>query len=338
MGAVQKQAALFLSIIIFVAVAFLVLLAIGQLNSMLMLVAVLVVLFIFYLKVPSTFVQINEYERAVVFRKGRFKSVSGPGWVTMVPFIDTYQIVNLRTVTDDVKPQEVVTKDNIKVTIDAIIYTKVKDPKAAVLNVEDYRKTATSNIVAALRTVVGQMELSQVISNIDEINKLLKKNITEVTKSWGVEVEQVEIQSVTLPKAVQDAMHALKAAQQTKMADRERAEGTKIKLDALQEAGGKLTSPTLQYMYLQSLGKIAEGKSSKIIFPMELSRLAESLVGKFGGSYEKAQDKLLDEYHEKAAAGEKKNKIVEELKEEYGIKKLPEPKKPAVKKGKPKKK
>jgi len=160
--------------------------------------------------------------------------------------------------------------------------------------------------------------LAEVISNVKGITEKLKQMSREVTEDWGIEIESVEVQSVTLPKEVQESMHKLKEAQQRKLAAREIAEGKKIAIEALQEAAGKLTDPTLQYLYLQSLQKIAEGKSSKIIFPLELSSLAARVANRFGG-FEKAQEKVSQEYESLAKKGLDRKKIIEELKKEYGV-------------------
>ncbi len=320
MDAEQKQVALFLTLIFFVVFSLLITYVLGLLKPLVLLLIIGVVLAVFYAKVPSFAIMLREYERAVVFRFGRYVGIKGPGWVILIPFVDSYKIIDLRAKTVDIPIQEVVTADNIKLKIDAIIYIKVKDPEKAVLNVKDYEKAAVSNIQASLRAVIGKMKLSEVISNIDKINELLRKGTEEVTKDWGVEVEKVEIQSVTLPEGVQRAMHELKEAEQKKLAAKELAEGTKIKLSALQEAASKFTDPTLKYLYLQSLQKIAEGKSSKIIFPMELSRLAAGISEKFGVPFEKTQERLLAEYSEKREKGEKPESIIESLKKEYGVK------------------
>ena len=119
--------------------------------------------------------ELKEYERAVVFRFGRFIGVKGPGWVIVIPFIEKAVVVDLRTKTLDVKPQKVITKDKIELTIDAVIYLRVKDPAKAVLNVRDYERAAVLYVESELREVVGNMNMEEVISNVDKINKQLKE-------------------------------------------------------------------------------------------------------------------------------------------------------------------
>ncbi|MEM0372425.1 MAG: SPFH domain-containing protein [archaeon] len=318
----QKQSALFITLVFALVFGAALLTVFNLWYSFATIVFIIAILALVYISAPNYFVRLNEYERAVIFHRGKFERVAGPGWTFLIPFIESHVLVDLRTKSVDIPAQEVVTKDNVKLKIDAILFLKVQDPKKAVLNVENYQKSAVLDVQAALRSVVGQMEASDVISSISKINAMLKESTKKVTEDWGVEIENVEIQSVTLPEGLQKAMHALKEAQQKKLAAKETAEGMKIKLDAVQEAASKFSQPTLQYMYLQSLQKIAEGKSSKIIFPMELSRLAASVSEKFGTDYAKAQQEIAEKYKEKAAAGEKKKSIIDELKEEYGIEKL----------------
>jgi regulator of protease activity HflC (stomatin/prohibitin superfamily) len=171
------------------------------------------------------------------------------------------------------------------------------------------------------------MNLDRVISEIGEINKLLQEGLQEVSDDWGVRVDRVEIQKLVLPEELMASMHRKKAAEQDKMATVERAEAQRMTIDAIQSAAGKLTNPALQYLYIQSLQKIAEGKSNKIIFPLELSRLATGLANKLGTSYSEAQDKLVEDYQEKVASGAKPRSVIDDLRRELGIREEPLPKK-----------
>ncbi len=310
----KKQAIIFAGLIIgAILLVAGVIAAVTVLNmSQASLIIILIVLIFLGLRMRSnSFILIlKEYERAVVFRYGKFVGVKGPGIVFIIPFIDTFKLVDLRTKTVDIPAQEVVTKSNIKLKIDAILYIRVVDPKKAVLEVEDYQKAAVSNIQASLRSVIGKMELQEVISNIDKINELLRKETELVAKEWGIVIENVEIQSVQLPTGVQEAIHKRKQAEQEKLAQKERAEGRKIMLEAIEQAASQFTDPTLKYLYLQALEKMAEGKSAKIIFPVELMKLAEGVTKRLGAKekkeIEKANESLLEELKEKLGAKEKK--------------------------------
>ena len=318
----QKEGTIFIALIMFTILAVIAAAFMGLLfNPLTILMIILVITLVTYTQSRNFFLQLQEYERAVIFRRGKFKKVVGPGWIFLTPFIESYRQVDLRVKTADIPSQDVVTKDNINLKFDAIMYIKVVDPKKAILNIEDYHKAAVLNIQASLRAVVGQIPLSEVISNINKINDLLKKANEKVASGWGIEIENVEIQSIIIPDSVQKEMHKLKEAEQKKLAARELAEGKRIQIEAIQAAGGKLTGPTLQYMYLQSLNKIAEGKSSKLIFPMELSRLAQGISAKFHEPYDKAQNEIVSRYQELHSKGMSQNKIIKTLMEEYGISK-----------------
>jgi len=284
------------------------------------LLLILAALIVLYTQSPKFFLVLQEYERAVVYRFGRFTKVGGPGWLILIPFVDSATRVDLRVQTLEIPVQAVVTRDNIKLSVDAIIYLHVTDSKKAIINVEDYKSASVSFIQANLRDVMGKMVLEQVISNIDQININLNRNLSKTAYNWGIEVDKVEIQSVELPQEVMSAMHRKRAAAEDKMAQVQRAEAQKLTLNALEEAGAKLTNPTLHYMYLQALQKIAEGKSTKLIFPLELSRLAENLSSRMGLPFSKAQDQLVEKYQELAKEGERPGSIIEELKRELGYK------------------
>lgn len=324
----QKEVSIFVTLIAFIIIAFVGLYFLQLLTEIAVLIIILIVLAVLYSRSSSFLIQLQEYERGVVFRMGRYERLVGPGWVILIPFVETYKRMDLRIQTVDIPPQEVVTNDNIKLSMDAVLFIKVEDPVKAVIKVQDYEKSAVSNIQASMRAVIGRMKLSGVITNMSKVNKLLKEEAAQVSKDWGVVIEDVEIQTLVLPESVQEAMHKLKEAEQQKLAAKEIAAGKKITIDAIQAAAGKLTDPTLQYMYLQALERIAEGKSNKIIFPLELSKLASGLASKIGQPYSKAQEKVLDRYQELAKEGKKTRSILEELREEIGV---PKPTKPRVK-------
>jgi len=282
------------------------------------LLLVLIVLVIIYSQSSKYLTVLQEYERAIVFRFGKFDKVAGPGWLFVMPFIYSVIKVDLRVQTLEISPQEVVTRDNIKLTVDAIVYMHVSDPRSAIINVEDYKDAAVSFIQANLRDVMGKLNLEQVISNIDQINYALNKNLVQTAKEWGIEIDKIEIQSVELPPTVMEAMHKRRAATEEKAAQLQRAEAQKLTITALEEAGSKLTNPTLHYLYLQSLQKIAEGKSTKHIFPLELSKLADNLSARMKVPYSEAQEKVVERYQEIAKEEEKPSSIIEELKRELG--------------------
>lgn len=316
--------------VLFTIIAFLVLAIaglafLGYLNATAILLVILVALVLVYTQSGKFFAQVEQYESVLIFRFGKFRKEAGPGWVFTVPFIETMIRVDKRVRTIDVKPQDVITKDNIKVKMDAVIYMKVTDPQAAIIKVEDYNRAAITFTQAHMRDISGTMMLTDLISNIEQFNAELKKDLAEVAKDWGVAVDKVEIQSIELPESIVAAMSERKAAEQKKLAMVEKAQARKLYIEALQEGAGKLTSPTLQYLYLQSLQKIAEGKSSKIIFPMELSRLAEGISSRLGKPYSEAQNEVLQKYRELTSKGESPKEAVKDVAKEEGLD-LPEEK------------
>jgi len=233
---------------------------------------------------------LKEYERAVIFTLGRVTRVGGPGWTFIIPVIQSYVLVDLRTQTIDIPPQEVITTDKIKLQIDAVIYLYVDKTKNSVINsvieIDNYVTASRLYVRSTIRDVVGSMDLSSVISNIALLNAEVKRKLEEVAIQWGVKIEAVEITNVTIPEEVLSAMHEQKAAEQRKLAKFEDAEGKKYEIEAIKAASDSLSDKTIAYYYINALEKMADGKSTKIIFPMELSRFAESLserVGKKGG-------------------------------------------------------
>jgi len=243
--------------------------------------AIVVILFIFAIFKFKIILQLNDYERAVIYRYGKVRRVGGPGWTFVFPFFEKPVIVTLRVETIDIPPQEVLTKDNIQLVIDGVLFISVKEEPASVINsvikVEDYRKAATMFVIASLRDVVGEFDLNEVISSIEKINNTLFVKLAEVSKEWGIKVHSVEISQVRIPEEILNAMHEQKAAVQKKLAVYELAESEKAKILAIKEATDQLSEKTVVYYYIKALEKMAEGQSSKIIFPMELTNLLEKV-------------------------------------------------------------
>ncbi len=229
-------------------------------------------------------VQLMDYERAVVFRMGKFVGVRGPGWVFILPFIEEYVKVDLRVQTVDIAPQKVITKDNIEVTIDAVIYLKVVDAAKAVLAVQDYRAAAILYIESKIREIAGGMTAEEIISNVDAINSELSKELQKLVSDWGVEVVSVELKSVRLPPELMEAMHRRREAEQQKLATIQRAEAEKATIEAVKAAAKGLDDKTLAYYYIRALEKIAEGRATKLVLPLEISTLSQSISAALGGA------------------------------------------------------
>ena len=292
------QAGIFLGLILFIVLISYLVLIYGVILFNYAAVLVVALFIMFYLFNNEFLLKLKEYERAVIFRFGKFSRVGGPGWVFLIPGIESYQKVTLRTEMVDVPRQDVITTDKVELNVDAVIYIKVTDPKAAVLNVEDYKQASITYAVSALRDVAGNMSLDEVLTNIEKINKKLSEGLKDISKKWGIAV-RVEIKDINIPKEVLDAMQSAKAALKRAQAMEREAQGKKAQIEAIKSATKDLSNETIIYYYLQALEKLAEGRASKLIVPMELTRLTNFLSGKLQGKPVKETpeiDALLEKY------------------------------------------
>lgn len=242
----------------------------------------LLALFTFIVYKYDFVLQLVDYERAVIYRFGKVHHVGGPGWTWIWPIIEKYALVDLRIKTLDVPKQHVVTKDGVEITIDAIVYLKVKKDNQSVVNsvieVEDYVKAAQLFVVSSLRDVIGSMMLSDVIANIEVINAQIKENLEVISKKWGIVCDSIEIKDVEIPDVVLNAMHEQKAAVQQKLARMEKALAQKAEIDAVREAASSLDDKALAYYYIKAIENMASSKGSKIFFPSEFTQLASSFT------------------------------------------------------------
>jgi regulator of protease activity HflC (stomatin/prohibitin superfamily) len=230
--------------------------------------------------------QLVDYQRAVVYRFGKVHHVGGPGWTWVWPVLEKTALVDLRVKTLDVPKQHVVTKDGVEITIDAIVYLKVKKDNQSVVNsiieVEDYVKASQLFVVSSLRDVIGSMMLSDVIANIEVINAQIKENLEQISKNWGIVCDSIEIKDVEIPEMVLNAMHEQKAAVQQKLARMERALAQKAEIDAVREAASSLDDKALAYYYIKAIENMSNSKGSKVFFPSEFTQLASSFASATG--------------------------------------------------------
>ena len=221
---------------------------------------------------------VNEYERGVVFRLGRVdpNNVKGPGLRILVPFIDRMYKVDLRTVTMDVPPQEVITKDNVTIKVNAVCYFNVMNPVTAVINIANHF-TATSLIAqTTLRNILGQHELDEVLAEREKIGQALQKIIDEATDAWGVKVSTVEIKDIELPDIMRRAMARQAEAERERRAKVIAADGEFQASQKLHEAAQIIeqTKTALQLRYLQTLVEIGAENSSTVVFPLPMELLS----------------------------------------------------------------
>lgn len=218
---------------------------------------------------------LREYERGVVFRLGRLIPIKGPGLVIIWPVIDKLVKVDLRTVTFDVPAQDIITKDNISVKVNAVVYFRVIDPTKAITAVEDFHYATSQMSQTTLRSVLGQSSLDELLVKRDELNAELQKIIDEQTEPWGIKVANVEVKNVDLPVEMQRAIAKQAEAERERRAKIIHAEGEFQAAQKLSEAAAIIgLQPTaIQLRFLQTLTEIATEKNSTIIFPVPIDLL-----------------------------------------------------------------
>lgn len=213
-----------------------------------------------------------EYERGVLFRLGRLVGVRGPGLFLIIPGVDRLVRVTLRTVVFEVPPQDVITKDNVTVKVSAVVYFRVMEPQKAIVEVEDYLYATSQLSQTTLRSVLGQVDLDELLSNREKINRHLQEILDRHTGPWGVKVANVEIKNIDLPQEMQRAIARQAEAERERRAKVIHAEGEFQASEKLSQAATILAAePTaLQLRYLQTLTEIAAEKNSTIIFPVPI--------------------------------------------------------------------
>ena len=220
---------------------------------------------------------LNEYERAVIFRLGKlYHRPKGPGVIMVFPPIDRMVRVSLRTIVMDVPPQDVITKDNVSVKVNAVVYFRVMDPLRAIVEVENFHYATSQLAQTTLRSVLGQVELDGLLSERERLNKELQEILDTHTDPWGVKVSSVEVKHVDLPPDMQRAMAAQAEAEREKRAKIIHAEGEFIASEKLSLAAGVMSKQPLAPIlrYLQTLTEIAGEKNSTIVFPLPIDLMA----------------------------------------------------------------
>lgn len=227
----------------------------------------------------SVFKVLREYERGVIFFLGRFHKVKGPGLIVVVPGIQQMVRVDLRTVVMDVPSQDVITRDNVSVKVNAVIYFRVVDPKNAIIQVENFFDATSQLAQTTLRSVLGQHELDQLLSERDKLNADIQVILDEHTDGWGIKVANVEIKHVDINETMVRAIARQAEAERVRRAKVIHAEGEQQAAEMLVKAAQQLaTAPqALQLRYLQTLSDIASEKNSTIVFPLPLDLITPLL-------------------------------------------------------------
>ena len=243
----------------------------------------LLTIFGYIMAIPLFFIAIKivqEYERGVIFRLGRLVGARGPGLFFILPFVERMVKVDLRVVTMDVPRQDVITRDNVTVKVDAVVYFRVVNPEDAVTKVMDYFRATSLVAQTTLRSVLGQSDMDELLSKRDELNQRLQQIIDEATEPWGIKVTIVEVRDVSLPADMINSMSRQAQAERERRAKVIAAEGEFQAAARLAEAAEVMSaSPiTLQLRYLHTLSEIAAEKNSTIVFPLpiDLIRLVQA--------------------------------------------------------------
>ena len=238
--------------------------------------SILTIAFLAILVLSSAIKVLREYERAVVFRLGRSIGTKGPGLILLIPVVDKMVKVPLRTVAMDVPPQDVITRDNVSVKVNAVIYFRVLDATRAVLEVENYLYATSQIAQTTLRSTLGESELDELLSSRDKINKELQRVIDGHTEPWGVKVSTVEVKNVDLPQEMQRAIARQAEAERERRAKVINAEGELQASQKLSEAASVIAREPLamQLRYLQTLAEIATENNSTTVFPIPIDLFA----------------------------------------------------------------
>lgn len=237
---------------------------------------------------PMAIKIVTEYERGVIFRLGRLIGAKGPGLFLIIPFVDRMVKVDLRVLPMDVPSQEIITRDNVTVKVDAVVYFRVVDPESSVVKVSDYVRATSLISQTTLRTVLSQSELDELLTQRDKLNQMLQKIIDEQTDPWGVKVSNVEIKQVELAEEMKRSMAAQAEAERERRAKIIHAEGELQASEKLAQAAHVLgrEPAAIQLRFLSTLTEIASEKNSTIIFPIPMEFLRA--FGKIGAETEKA--------------------------------------------------
>ncbi len=238
--------------------------------------ASLVVIVLFLIFVLSSAIRIlREYERGVVFRLGRLVSVRGPGLILLIPVIDKMVKVSLRTVVMDVPPQDIITEDNVSIKVNAVVYFRVLQPQKAIVEVENYLMATSQFSQTTLRSVLGQSELDDLLSQREKINQKLQQIIDTHTEPWGIKVSNVEVKQIDLPQEMQRAMAKQAEAERERRSKVIAAEGEYQASQRLADAARILSDQpsALTLRYLQTLREIATENNSTTIFPVPIDLL-----------------------------------------------------------------
>ena len=225
-------------------------------------ITLLIIFFIFFVK------KYDEYQRAIIFRFGRFARVAGPGWSIVIPFIEKeFKVIDIRTHIATINIPEAYTSDDLRISLNGSVYYKVKEPEKAVLNIEDYEQGMRDIIQSETRNVIGSLSLRDMFSNLDELNERVMDAIQSKVWKWGLEIPMLQVRGVTPDSEIIEAMRSKTVAKEQLQAQRFKAEAQKIMIEAIGKAANKLSDQALMYCYIKALESMGSGSSTKLIVP-----------------------------------------------------------------------
>jgi len=237
---------------------------------------IIVVLFLY-----SAIKILQEYERGVIFMLGRFWKVKGPGLIILIPMIQKMVKVSLRTIVLDIPPQDIITRDNVSIKVNAVVYFRVIDPQRAIIDVEDFFYATSQLAQTTLRSILGQSELDELLTSRDAINQQLQQILDRQTDPWGIKVAMVEVKHVDLPQEMQRAMAKQAEAERERRAKIIHAEGEFQASQKLADAAEiiSVNPAAIQLRFLQTLTEVAVDKNSTVVFPIPIDLLTPFLKG-----------------------------------------------------------
>jgi len=220
----------------------------------------------------------DEYERAIIFRMGKFNRVAGPGWSIVIPFFEKeFSKVDVRTKMINLSVPSAFTSDDLRLQIDGMIYYKIIDPNKALLNIDNYMNGLTTLLVSETRNLIASFTMRDLFGKLSKLNELLTEAIRHNVWKWGIDVPMIQIKSIMPPEEISVAMQQKEIEAQMMQATRFKAEAQKVVIEALGEAAKKLDDRAIVYLYIKALEEMSKGSATKIILPMGVKNIADSL-------------------------------------------------------------
>jgi regulator of protease activity HflC (stomatin/prohibitin superfamily) len=212
----------------------------------------------------------DEYQRAIIFRLGKFSRIAGPGWAVVIPFFEKeFQRVDIRTKTFDMFIPVAFTSDDLRLKIDGVIFYRIIDPSKALLKIDNYMVGLSNLIKSETRNLLASMSMRQIFSKLDILNDLLADKIRHATWTWGIDIPMVQVRGVSPPEEIAVAMQQKEIAAQYMQAQKFRAEARKLVMEAIGEGAKKMDDRAIMYLYLKALQEISAGSSTKVVLPMQ---------------------------------------------------------------------